>query len=87
MNTNDSGIVHAAVDALLAVVARSADDLRAFHDAVAKARRDAAVPFPRVAVATTEGIIDHLKIVEEKLQEVMVALGLTSSGRKAPDSR
>ena len=85
MNSNDSGIVHAAVDGLLAVVARSADDLRAFHDAVAKARRDESAPFPRVAVATSESIIDHLKIVEEKLQEVMVALGL--SGRKAPETR
>ena len=84
MNSNDSNIVHAAVDGLLAVVARSADDLRAFHDALAKARRDD-VPFPRVAVATSESIIDHLKIVEEKLQEVMVALGLSS--RKTPDAR
>ncbi len=84
MNSDDSGIVHAAVDGLLAVVARSADDLRAFHDAVAKRRADSA-PFPRVAVATSESIIDHLKIVEEKLQEVMVALGL--SGRKTPETR
>ena len=77
MTTNDSGIVQAAVDGLLAVVARSSDDLRAFHDALAKARRDD-VPFPRVAVATSESIVDHLKIVEEKLQEVIVALGLSS---------
>jgi hypothetical protein len=79
MNTEDSLIVNAAVDGLLAVVARSADDLRAFHDALAKARGDGSAPFPRVAVATTESIIDHLKTVEEKLQEVMLALGITRS--------
>ena len=39
-------------------------------------------PFPRVAVATTQSIIDHLKTVEEKLQEVMVALGLTHTPRE-----
>jgi hypothetical protein len=68
--SSDSEVVHAAIDALLLVVGRSAEDLRAFHDAVYP-------PFPRVAVATTQSIIDHLKTVEEKLQEVMVALGLT----------
>ena len=39
-------------------------------------------PFPRVAVATTQSIIDHLKTVEEKLQEVMVALDLTHPPRQ-----
>jgi hypothetical protein len=38
-------------------------------------------PFPRVAVATTQSIIEHLKKVEEKLQEVIVALGLQSAGQ------
>ena len=73
---SDPEIVRAAIDALLLVVGRSADDLRAFHDAVSKARVDEP-PFPRVAVATTQSIIEHLKKVEEKLQEVLVALGLT----------
>ena len=73
---SDPEIVRAAIDALLLVVGRSADDLRAFHDAVSRARVDAP-PFPRVAVATTQSIIEHLKKVEEKLQEVIVALGLT----------
>ena len=83
MNTepSDSEIVHAAIDALLIVVGRSADDLRSFHDTVAKARVAERPPFPRVAVATTQSIIDHLKTVEEKLQEVMVALGLTHPPR------
>jgi hypothetical protein len=83
MNTepSDPEIVHAAIDALLLVVGRSADDLRSFHDTVAKARVAERPPFPRVAVATTQSIIEHLKTVEEKLQEVMVALGLTHPPR------
>jgi hypothetical protein len=74
-------IVHAAIDALLLVVGRSANDLRAFHDTITKARVSERPPFPRVAVATTQSIIEHLKTVEEKLQEVMVALGLTHPPR------
>src|SRR5262245_41731988 len=74
-------IVEAAVDALLMAVKSSAEDLRAFHDVVAKARGDNAVPFPRVAVATAESVIDHLKTVEQKLQEVLVALGLARPSR------
>ena len=70
-------IVQAALDALLLVVGRSANDLRAFHDTVAKTRVADRPPFPRVAVATTQSIIEHLKTVEEKLQEVLVALGVT----------
>ena len=65
----------------LLVVGRSADDLRAFHDTVSKARVSERPPFPGVAVATTQSIIEHLKKVEEKLQEVTVALGLTHSPR------
>ena len=82
MNTepSDPEIVRAAIDALLLVVGRSADDLREFHDVVSKVRV-AEPPYPRVAVATTQSIIDHLKKVEEKLQEVIVALGLQSTGR------
>ena len=76
-------IVHAALDALLLVVGRSADDLRAFHDTVIKARDVAErPPFPRVAVATTQSIIEHLKTVEEKLQDVMVALGLAHTSKR-----
>ncbi len=83
MNTesSDSEIVHAAIDALLLVVGRSAEDFQAFHDAVSKARMTERPPFPRIAVATTQSIIDHLKTVEEKLQEVTVALGLTHPPR------
>lgn len=74
--SSSSEIVQAALDALLLVVARSAEDLRTFHDVVSKARMEDPPPFPRVAVATTQSIIDHLKKAEEKLQEVLVALGL-----------
>ena len=80
--SSDSEIVHAAIDALLLVVGRSAEDLRAFHDAVSKVRMTEHPPFPRVAVATTQSIIDHLKTVEEKLQEVIVALGLMHPPRQ-----
>jgi hypothetical protein len=73
---SDEEIVHAAVDALLLVVTKSADDLRAFHDAVEKLRAERRTPFPRAAVATTESIIEHLTSVEEKLREMTIALGL-----------
>ena len=79
--SSESDIVHAAIDALLLVVGRSAEDLRAFHDTVSQARMAERPPFPRTAVATTQSIIEHLKTVEEKLQEVVVALGLTHSPR------
>ena len=72
----DEGILHDAVDTLLLVVAKSADDLRAFHDALAKLRRERSAPFPRAAVATAESIVEHLTRVEEHLREVTVALGL-----------
>ena len=86
MNTEPSEheIVRAAIDALLLVVGRSSDDLRAFHDTVAKVRVDEP-PYPRVAVATTKSIIEHLRTVEEKLQEVMQALGLPQSTRQGED--
>ena len=75
---SDQEVVHAAIEALLLVVSRSADDLRAFHDT---ARLSEHPPYPRVAVATTQSIIEHLKKVEEKLQEVTVALGLAHPDR------
>jgi hypothetical protein len=69
-------IVQSAIDALLTVVAKSADDLRAFHDALAKARLATLPPFPRVTVAVTERIIERLTNVDEDLKEVLAALGL-----------
>jgi hypothetical protein len=73
-HTNEE-IVHAAVDALLLVVAKSADDLRTFHDALAKLRGDGPTPFPRIAVAKADSIVELLTKVEEQLKEVTIALG------------
>lgn len=76
MDPTPSEIVHAALDTLLTVVAKSADDLRAFHDAVAKARLTPLPPFPRATVIITERIVERLTKVDVDLREVLVALGL-----------
>ncbi len=77
MDPTPSEIVHTAIDALLTVTAKAADDLRAFHDTVARARIGALPPLPRATVVTTERIIEHLSKVEQELREVLVALGLS----------
>lgn len=69
-------VVNDAIDVLLEVVARSADDLRAFHTAVSKARVGPIAPFPRVTLLTTERIVNDLKQVELDLRHVLVALGI-----------
>jgi hypothetical protein len=69
-------IVNDAITALLAVVARSAADLRRFHDVVSKARIGPLPPFPRETVLTTERIVNDLRRVEEDLRQLLVALGL-----------
>jgi hypothetical protein len=69
-------IVNDAITALLAVVAKSADDLYAFHDVVSKAHLAALPPFPRASLLVTERIVDDLKRVERDLRDVLVALGL-----------
>ena len=69
-------VTHAAVDALLRVVAQSADDLRMFHDVIARARLAPLPPFPRATVVLTERIIERLTIVDRDLEEVLMALGL-----------
>jgi hypothetical protein len=79
MDPTPSEIVHAALDGLLTVVRKSADDLRSFHDAVAKARVAPLPPFPRSTVVITERIVDHLTKVDRDLREVLVALGLEDS--------
>jgi hypothetical protein len=76
MEPTPAEIVHDAIDALLTVVGRSAEDLRAFHDIVAKARIAPLPPFPRTAVATTESIVQNLRKVETELAEVLKALGI-----------
>ena len=72
-------VVDVAIETLLEVVARSADDLRAFHDVVAKARLTSLPPFPRTAVATTESIVQSLQRVESELRDVLKALGLADA--------
>jgi hypothetical protein len=79
MDATPAEIVHTAIDALLEVVARSAEDLQAFHDAVARARIAPLPPFPRTAVATTESIVQNLEKVEMQLRDVLKALGLPES--------
>ncbi len=71
--------VQLAIDDLLAVVAKTADDLRAFHAAVSRARVASMPPFPRATVVLTVRIIDHLRKTEEELREVLLALGLADS--------
>jgi hypothetical protein len=77
-------IVHAALDALLQVVAASAEDLRMFHDAIAKARLAPLPPFPRSTVVLTERIIERLTKVDQDLDEVLMALGLPQSSGQTP---
>ena len=76
MDQTPAEIVHRAIDELLVVVAKSAADLRAFHDAVAKARVAPVPPFPRATLIITERIVDDLKRVDRDLRDVLVALGL-----------
>jgi hypothetical protein len=76
MEPSSSDIVDRAIDALLMVVAKSADDLRAFHDTVMRARSTTLPPLPRATVATTERIIQHLGTVDQELREVLIGLGL-----------
>jgi hypothetical protein len=75
MDPTPAEIVHAAIDTLLLVVATSAEDLHAFHDALAKARIAPLPPFPRATLVVTERIVDDLKRVERDLRDVLVALG------------
>ena len=69
-------IVNDAIIALLAVVDKSADDLRTFRDVVSNARVAPLPPFPRASVLITERIVSDLKRVERDLRDVLVALGL-----------
>ena len=68
--------VHLAVDDLLAVVAKTAEDLQLFHQAVSHARLLPETPFPRATVILTSNIIEQLRSVEHQLLEVLAALGL-----------
>jgi hypothetical protein len=78
MNSSQTDVAaaNAALDALLHVVAQSAEDLRRFHDVIAHARRSPLPPFPRASVMLSERVIDHLAKVDNELEEVLLALGL-----------
>jgi hypothetical protein len=56
----------------------SAEDLQRFHDAVAKARLAPLPPFPRASVLLTKHIIEHLTLVDQELDDILMALGVTS---------
>jgi len=71
-----SDFVPPAIETLLVTVARAAEDLRLFHDAVAKAHIGPAPPFPRTAVAAVSRVLKNLKYVEQDLRKVLIALGL-----------
>jgi hypothetical protein len=58
-------------------VAASAEDLRRFHDAVVKARLAPLPPFPRTSVLLTKHIIEHLTLVDQELEDILMALGVT----------
>jgi hypothetical protein len=79
MEPKPSDIVHEAIDTLLLVVDQSARDLRAFHDAVQRARIAPLPPLPRATMVATESIVSQLKKVEEELRHVLVALGVAPS--------
>lgn len=68
--------VHVAIDDLLTVVAKAADDLRMFHTAVSQAHIAPLPPFPRATVVLTLRIVEHLRTIEEELRGVLEALGL-----------
>jgi len=78
MDDAPAEIVHAAVDELLFVVGKAAEDLRMFHDTLAKARLTPLPPFPRATLIAAEHIIDDLKRVERDLRDVLVSLGLAA---------
>ena len=61
MEPTPAETVRLAIDDLLAVVAKAADDLHLFHAAVSRARIAPLPPFPRATVALTSSIIERLK--------------------------
>jgi hypothetical protein len=77
MNTpSPQDAAHRAIDSLLLVVARSAEDLQRFHAVVSRARGNEWPPLPRAALLTTERVVKDLTRVEHDLRAVLVALGL-----------
>jgi hypothetical protein len=79
MEPTPADTVHLAIDDLLVVVAKAADDLQMFHAALSRARIAPVPPYPRATVTLTSSIIEHLQRVENELREVLTALGLPGS--------
>jgi len=79
MDPAPSETVHVAIDDLLVVVAKAADDLRMFHDTVARARIEPLPPFPRATVSLALSVVERLGKVELDLRELLTALGLPES--------
>ena len=69
-------VIHAALEGLLEIIARSSEDLRLFHDTISKARLSPTPSFPRAAVVLTESIAKHLTKVDQELEELVIALGV-----------
>lgn len=67
---------HVAVEDVLSVVAKAAQDLNAFHAAVSRARVAPLPPFPKATVIVAVEVIDHLQAVEQGLRDILTGLGL-----------
>jgi hypothetical protein len=61
MDPTPADAAHEALDGLLVVVAKAADDLKTFHAAVSQARLAPLPPFPRAAMMMTVRVVDHLR--------------------------
>ena len=76
MDPTPADAAHEAIEGLLVVVAKAADDLKTFHAAISQARLAPLPPFPRAAMMLTVRVVDHLRRAERGLRDVMTALGL-----------
>ena len=76
MDPTPADAAHEAIDSLLVVVAKAADDLKTVHAVISQARLAPFRPFPRAAMMMTVRVVDHLRQAERGLRDVMIALGL-----------
>ena len=76
-----------AVTDLLAVIARAAEDLNAFHGVLSRAPADSLAPFPKATVIVAVRVVDHLRAVEEGLRDIMTGLGLPNRPENAAAQR
>jgi hypothetical protein len=85
MEPTPAETVRVAIDDLLAVVAKAADDLKMFHATVSRAVIAPLPPFPRATVTLTTSVVEHLQKVELELREILTALGLPGSPGARPE--